>query len=235
MTTTQPGLAHKPKPLGFLPGVMWHIGAYLVHTSRIEYKRAIISLLEYNPNASLLDLGCLDGELTSEVTLKIGTNSVLGIDIRLFSFPFNLCLHDLNKTIPVKSDSFDVVLASHIIEHLNETDTFVKEIYRVLKGKGYAIISTDNLASWHNMFYLLAGKQPETFPASSKLFSSYSENAHQKILTMDGLIQLVKYYNFTVEKVIGTGFYPLPPVLSRIACKLDRYHSVNTTIKVRKS
>jgi len=59
--------------------------------------------------------------------------------------------------------SFDVVFANQVIGHLYETDLFLKEIYRMLKNGGYTIISTPNLAGFHNIFSLIFGKQP--FPA----------------------------------------------------------------------
>lgn len=58
---------------------------------------------------------------------------------------------------------FDLVHANQVIEHLYETDLFIKEIYRILKKGGYAIISTPNLAGLHNIVSLILGKQP--FPA----------------------------------------------------------------------
>lgn len=46
-------------------------------------------------------------------------------------------LHDLNKyPYPFKSKYFDYVLASHIIEHLDDPVRFITEIKRILKTYG---------------------------------------------------------------------------------------------------
>jgi len=165
---------------------------------------------------------------------KIGTGKVEGIDIDVLGFPYIFHQFDLSDGIPIEEESFDIILASHVLEHLVTIDLFVKEIFRVLKPGGYAVISTDNLASWHNILYLLLGKQPETLPVSDELFGPYSRNAHKRVSTMKSLIKLFKYHGFTIEKVLGSGFYPLPISLARLVCKLDKFHSVHTTIKVRK-
>jgi 2-polyprenyl-3-methyl-5-hydroxy-6-metoxy-1,4-benzoquinol methylase len=41
--------------------------------------------------------------------------------------------------------SFDVVLASHLIEHLNNPDTFVREVRRILKPQGRFYVTTPNI------------------------------------------------------------------------------------------
>lgn len=50
-----------------------------------------------------------------------------------------------------------------VIEHLFDTDNFVSESFRILKPGGYTIVSTVNLASWHNIFALILGYQPFDF------------------------------------------------------------------------
>ena len=52
------------------------------------------------------------------------------------------------------------MVSNQVIEHLADTDVFVAEIARVLEPGGYAVISTENLASWHNVFALVFGWQP---------------------------------------------------------------------------
>ena len=67
---------------------------------------------------------------------------------------------DLNGVLPLSDESVDVVIASHVIEHINDTDMFVKEMYRVLRGGGYALVATPNLAAWYNVLFLILGQQP---------------------------------------------------------------------------
>lgn len=45
-------------------------------------------------------------------------------------------LHD----IPFESNSFDVVMCNHVLEHVNDADRCISELYRVLKPGGWAIM-----------------------------------------------------------------------------------------------
>jgi ubiquinone/menaquinone biosynthesis C-methylase UbiE len=110
-----------------------------------EYRRDVLSLFEPNPGAQLLDLGCGNGEFTMRVAERIGTSHVAGVDVGEQSVEqarargVNCYLADLNGRIPFEDESFDVVCANQIIEHLSDTDGFIKEMRRVLKSGGYAV------------------------------------------------------------------------------------------------
>jgi SAM-dependent methyltransferase len=52
--------------------------------------------------------------------------------------------HDVSKGIPFSDEFFDVVWAEEVIEHLHDTDFFLKEVYRVLRRGGVLILSTPN-------------------------------------------------------------------------------------------
>ena len=51
------------------------------------------------------------------------------------------------------SGSFDAVLMSHVIEHLHDPVSLMKECYRVLKPGGRLIVITPNIRSWGHRFY----------------------------------------------------------------------------------
>ncbi len=59
----------------------------------------------------------------------------------------------------IDSNQFDCVIAFQVIEHINKDDFFVKEIHRVLKPGGKAIITTPNIDltltrnPWHEREY----------------------------------------------------------------------------------
>jgi 2-polyprenyl-3-methyl-5-hydroxy-6-metoxy-1,4-benzoquinol methylase len=70
----------------------------------------------------------------------------------------------LTKTIPplsdLPSDHFDWVISFQVIEHIQQNQLFVKEIYRVLKPEGRVILTTPNRRRsltrnpWHVREYL---------------------------------------------------------------------------------
>ncbi len=158
---------------------------------------------------------------------------------------------DLNKELPIKNDFFDVIISNQVIEHLIDVDLFVEEIHRVLKPGGYAVISTENLASWHNIFALLFGQQAfsQTISKKShvgcKLSPHYRERTgewaknkgpiHNKIFACGGLKEIFELYQFKVEALLGSGYYPMPTrSLMGIMGKIDPRHTHFITIKVKK-
>lgn len=175
--------------------------------SRDDYKTAILGLLERNEEALVLDLGCGDYKrLTQKLVEVIKPKHIYGIDLDIGSASKDMITFqgDLNKEFPIGELRFDVILASQIIEHLWNTDGFLKEIYRYLKPTGYAIISTPNLSAWHNRLYLLLGKQPEPCKVSEDMFPGYEKPGHLRIFTASELIKLLKFHRFKIDKVVKT-------------------------------
>lgn len=218
----------------------------------------LLSLLEKNPDAVLLDCGCYDGKLTLKIARKIGTKKIHGIDIdpemikksRLKGI--NVVENDLNEKMPFQDESFDVVTAFQVIEHLHNTDAFVSELYRITKKSGYILISTENLASWHNIFSLILGYQPPTGPHISSyhpVFLSPLKEEHRRrsrgktkwfirghinVLTRDAFQKIFSAYGFNIEEERRSGFYPFPGLLSDFLSILDRRHALTILAKMRK-
>lgn len=55
---------------------------------------------------------------------------------------------------------FDVVVCEQVIEHLHNTTFFLSELRRILRPGGHLLLSTENLASWPNVFALLLQRAP---------------------------------------------------------------------------
>lgn len=224
----------------------------LTENSYKENKKSILNLLEKNPKAIMLDLGCDDGVWTAEIAKKIGTNKKYGVE--LVESRADLAeIHgvkvsrvDLNLKLHYKDNFFDVVHANQVIEHLSNTDSFIEEIHRILKPNGYAIISTENLSSWHNIFSLSLGYQPFSMSNYSKkgsignplalwkdkesANSALSSWQHNRLFSFYGLLDLAKKFGFNVEKVLTSGYYPLWGKLS----KIDKIHGHWIVVKIKK-
>jgi len=219
-----------------------------------ELRGSILSLLEYDSEAKSLDLGCFDGSFTRMIAEKIGTETIVGVDVepeqldKAKSKNIEIYCADLNDALPFENDSFDVIHANQVIEHLSDTDRFVKEILRILKVGGYSVIATPNLATLPNIAYLVLGIQPydasvsdevivgSWHPTKVSLKSTYPMGmvGHRRLFTLRAFKGLFDYHGFQVEKVVGCGYYPLPITLARFACRLDKKHSTYIVMKVRK-
>src|SRR3989344_3514760 len=98
---------------------------YLWHQAASYNNRIVENLLEYNPQARVLDLGCHTGILCrSRVDRKIKTSDIYGIDVHADSITSCRALgikaikHDLNKRLPFQKNYFDCIIANQIIEHV---------------------------------------------------------------------------------------------------------------------
>lgn len=219
---------------------------------REQNGKKIIKMLEANQNATLLDLGCDDGAWTIQLAKKINTKIIYGVEVvdsRIIKSQEKgiiITKTDLNSILPYANNYFDVIHANQVIEHLHNTDNFIDEIYRILKPGGYAIISTENLSSWHNIFALIMGWQPFSMSNFSKKgnignpFSLWknmaSENSaltswqHNRLFSYYGLKDLFEKFNFKAEKIQTSGYYPLFSWFSHI----DPIHGHYIVYKIRK-
>lgn len=207
-----------------------------------ENRRAILRAALPVPGGSLLDLGCANGEVTMRVAAAVGAAEVAGVEFieswaeKARERGVNAVVADLGRPLPFDDESFDVVHSNQVIEHLPKTDLFLREIRRVLKPSGYALLSTNNLASWHNVISLAAGWQPPPCHVSDEIVTGNPGNAyegceqgvegqqHLRVFTGRALAQLAEYHGLVLDLDSTAGYYPLPPRLARIATRLDRRH-----------
>jgi len=220
----------------------------------------IFSMFEDKPNSILLDCGCGDGDFTKQIIKRIkGCMEAHGIEIlpeyaedaKKKGIIIHQC--DLNKEIPFENESIDIVFSNQVIEHLYDTDIFISEIYRVLKPGGYAVISTENLSSWHNIFALILGWQPFSLSNISSLRSSVGNflglhrrkndslsigapraMQHMRIFSPLGLKEIFEIHSFKCERIAGAGYYPLPGFLARFMARVDMRHTAFLTARFRK-
>ncbi len=86
--------------------------------------------------ARILDVGCGANK----------TPGSLGIDCR--SFPGVDIVHDLEVVPwPLRSNAFDLIICSHIVEHVSDVGRFVKEIHRVCADQAKVRIDTPHFSS----------------------------------------------------------------------------------------
>jgi SAM-dependent methyltransferase len=64
------------------------------------------------------------------------------------------------NALPFPENSFDFVSCNHVLEHLFQTEKFVREIRRVLGANGLAVISVPNIAALINRIAFLFSGQP---------------------------------------------------------------------------
>jgi SAM-dependent methyltransferase len=103
------------------------------------------------PNARILEVGCGLGFFASRLARRF---SVVGLDISLeaLSFArqrwgFRSLIRGDAEFLPYLSETFDVVIALDVIEHLAQPEAFLAEAARVLHPGGVLVLTTPNPAS----------------------------------------------------------------------------------------
>lgn len=95
----------------------------------------------------VLDIGCHSGTFTSKILSLIGSKKIYGIDVSqpaIFlakkRIPYgNFRVGDAQK-LPFKSNFFEATFCLEVLEHIDDPVAVLREISRVLKKGGYAVL-----------------------------------------------------------------------------------------------
>jgi SAM-dependent methyltransferase len=212
------------------------------HASEEANRRAILRALPGGRGGDLLDLGTHRGDFTQRVAKRLGATRVAGVELieRHAAVArdrgVDVTVGDLDDGLPFPSESFDVVHANQVLEHVRRTDVLMREVRRVLRPDGLACISTNNLSSWHNVISLGLGMQPMPMHVSDEIIVGNPLNpehrwghrdagrTHLRLFTARALGELAGYHGLQLESMKTIGYYPLPPLLARGAARVDPLH-----------
>jgi 2-polyprenyl-3-methyl-5-hydroxy-6-metoxy-1,4-benzoquinol methylase len=173
----------------------------------------IVSLV--GTGCRVLDVGCYDGTISKAIE-KNG-NQVIGIDISpaavklakkkgIEAYIVNLEKEKIPKTL----GKFDVVVAGEIIEHIFDTDSFIKKLSSALRPSGFLILTTPNLAGLGSRLSLLLGKMPWMIESDIQP----GKSGHIRYFTFEELAKLLSRNGFKVIKLttdsVGLGNLTVP-------------------------
>ncbi len=173
-----------------------------------------LSFFEDGRNGRILDVGCADGFISSIIAKETGAK-VYGIDISDSSVReagkkgIEAKVVNIDSdTFPFKDGSFDAVFCGDVLEHVYDTESVIREMNRLLKKGGYAVISVPNIASWYNRCFLLLGYMPTWVESSLRTFTGnpfIKEGVgHIHAFTMGSLGDLLRMNDFMVEGSKGS-------------------------------
>lgn len=114
------------------------------------------------------------------------------------------------EALPFKNNSFDKVIMSEVIEHVNNEKKTLQEIYRVLRKDGTLVLTTCNINYpflWDPINYILQ----HFFGTHIKSgFWAGIWNQHQRLYTQNAIRKLVEDSGLKIEKLEPLTFWCLP-------------------------
>lgn len=150
----------------------------------------------YNINSrmKILEIGCGSGALwtqninllpsdikiclsdISQGMLRDARREIGGNDTR-FSFKNFDC-----ESIPFDDNSFDLVIANHVLFYCDDLDKVISEIYRVVKPKGQFICSTYGCKHMYEIDKLVKSFDAKITLSSNKLYEKFGLDNGEKLL-----------------------------------------------------
>ena len=151
--------------------------------------------------ARLLEIGSGLGHLVGQLEDSFETH---GLDVNYWAVRQSKSV--INKTrlqtssaqeLPFASNSFNVVIIKHIVEHLPDPQRAINEIGRITESGGTLILATPNLDS------LLK-------PWKGKSWIGYQDPTHISLKRPAEWISFIKSAGFTIQRVFADGFWDVP-------------------------
>ena len=180
---------------------------------RVQYINRMVSKYKNQDKRYSLDkLECLDigcgGGLLSERIARLGA-SVTGIDItqnsidiaKIHAFNSGLNINYINTDLSLfiknnSSKKFDVVIASEVVEHLDNRNLFFEEVSKLLKNKGILILTTINKTALSLLFAkFMAENILKLLPKGIHDF--------EKFVSPKTLINEAKPYKIYLNEIVG--------------------------------
>jgi len=153
-----------------------------------DERSELFARLVGGPGHRVLDLGCRYGALTRAYAAG---NDVVGVDVDRAALEEAAKLGietrwaDVEEPLPFPDESFDVVVAGELLEHLRDPDAVVAEARRVLRPGGSFVGSVPNFFRLRNRLAMLAGRPLDHDPTHLHLFGP--KPVEQLLRGWDGL------------------------------------------------
>ena len=127
-----------------------------IHEKFMDY---IIPLLNSYDNPEVLDIGAGHGAMVQKLYNAGYKIAAADLFPEYFKFKKVNCKKvDITKKFPYDDNSFDVIIAVEIMEHVHDHENFFRETYRILKENGILVFSTPNILSLKSrMRFLFSG------------------------------------------------------------------------------
>lgn len=155
------------------------------------------------PGSRLLEIGCGAGNLLLQASVRGSHPVALDLAMQALTFvrsrlrearsgseaPRDFsCLQSIGEYLPLASDSFDCILLSEVIEHLQVPQISIREATRVLRPGGRLLVTTPNYRSlWPVMERAVDMMNMAPRMAGEQHISRFHPNSLKHLLIGSGL------------------------------------------------
>ena len=186
-------------------------------------KEFIDSLLEKNISWKILDIGC-------GYTAHSNASVICDVQDLSHFYKDKKFIRLKEKTLPFKNKEFDFVIASHVMEHVDDVDYFIEELERV-SVKGYIELPTileDNLVFENKKDHLW---HMEFDDNKNELLISKKIQFLEPMITVSSIKKLSKYFR---QSLILELYWENSIEFKKIEKNLENYEKISRLTLVRK-
>jgi SAM-dependent methyltransferase len=134
---------HADRPDDLRRPKRWHRLAYIIEALPACLEE-LAAELEVGPDARVLDYGCADAPYR-----RFFPATVVYVGADLPGNPVATVEIEPDGTVPVADASFDAVLSTQVLEHVEDPALYLRECHRVLRPGGRMLLSTHGLMVYH--------------------------------------------------------------------------------------
>ncbi|MBI5806622.1 methyltransferase domain-containing protein [candidate division TA06 bacterium] len=163
----------------------------------------------------VLEIGCADGHVTESLKNALTGNRAsgyFGLDISYISLQrakakgFGNVVKSEAEDLPFAKNSFDLVIASQVLEHVPNMERAVSQAYSVLRPGGCFIVTVP-LADWFKLYKGLVRRTPVKFLDQETHIREWSLVPFQGFVSKNSLLVLLKKSGFAIKQCQGAFFY----------------------------
>src|SRR6267378_1761788 len=170
--------------------------------------RPLLQLIAPFPAGAALDCGCGTGGNARELRQMGWRVTGITVSPREVEMASECCeavlLGDLNSGIPKEAGGpFDLVVFSHVLEHLLHPDVALRDARRLLTPDGRLIVALPNVLYWRMRLKFLFGEfkyEP----------TGIMDETHVHFYTFHSGMELLRSNGFEIVSTLGDGAFPLP-------------------------
>lgn len=183
--------------------------------------RIVIEQLDLKPGEKILEAGCGRGFYGNLIGSFFPRTLYVGIDInenylqvaKTFATTKNVKFNKADATkLPFENETFDKVLCTEALEHIENDRKVLSEIYRVLKPKGIVLITVPNKNYpffWDPVNWLLERSLHTHIPSRIWWLAGIWAD-HIRLYTESELVSKLQSTRFTIQNVWRSTHYSFP-------------------------